>query len=377
MSQAQTVAICQHLQNEIRAVEARVGELGREFAHSNEYVQTLKSRSTDSHDDIHNLQVSMANTNASLEKLFSEHSRTCINVAELQASDLTMKNKVVLLDEANRLSDTTVEMLQREFKAEKESLRILSESLDSLASSDFKKLQKEFASSKLFLEQVADEQTKIADFGEKTRDLVRVAKTEVEGVVNELRRSNTVTGILESRLVTTTQGMQANGGKFAELNAQLSKITECYEQTKARVGETELKIKDVSDANKATQHELEDRSREIDAMTEKVRHSLAGLESQSGSSDELRHQINGVRGSMDQLSRKVSSMQGELKECSETARQVSAGLKDQSARLMPNIGMSDSPAGGGGLPDISGFGSPSRSGTATSTKRPSPPTKAW
>ena len=34
----------------------------------------------------------------------------------------------------------------------------------------------------------------VADFGEKTRDLVRVAKTEVESVVNEVRRSNTVTG---------------------------------------------------------------------------------------------------------------------------------------------------------------------------------------
>jgi len=378
MTTAQTVAICQHLQQEIRNVESIVTELQRDMLHQTEYVQTLKSRSTDSHDDIHNLQVGIAEANARHEKMAAEHGRTCDNVVELQASSLAMQEKVVQLDEANRLSDTTMEMLQREFKQEKESLRTLAETIDKLASQDIKKLQKEAAGSKLYLDQVAEEQSKSAEFGQKTRDFLREAKAEIEGTVNEVKRANTVTSILESRLVTTSQGVQANTGKFADLNSQLSKITECYEQTKARVGESELKLKEVNDANKFTQHELEDRTREMAAMSEKVRDSLVGLEKESGSGDEMRHQINAVRGSVDQLMRKVMSMQGELKELGDTTRTVRAGLQQQSAMLLPNIAL-DSPAGGMGGMDFGG--SPSgRGGTASSTKRPAngaSPAGAW
>merc|ERR1740117_1896856 len=98
-----------------------------------------------------------------------------------------------------------------------------------------KKIQKDFATTKLFVDQVAAEQIVIAEFGQKNRDFIRECKAEVENVVNEVKRSNTVTSILESRLQTTTQGMNANVAKFASIENGLLKITECYEQTKARV----------------------------------------------------------------------------------------------------------------------------------------------
>jgi len=374
LTQAQTVAICHHLQQQIRSLEKSLVELQREVHHTNEYVTTLKNRSTNSGDDIHDLQVSVAATNAGVEKLTSEQLRMGATISELQASEQILRDRIMLMDEAKKISDNTQDMLIREVKAEKDLHSKFAAAVDKIAKQDIKRIEKEFEGSKLFLSQVAAEQALIAEFGNENREAAREVKREVENVINEVKKTNTVTSILESRLVGTREGMLQNNGKFAALNDQLSRITECYEQTKARVGETEIKIKTVSDSIKCNQHGDEDRQRELEAIIDKVKALQINVEKESGQGDEFRTQINGVRGSVSQLMRKFSEMSDELKECSSSTREVRANLKEQSAMLLPNIHM-DSPGAG------ADFGSPSRASTASSSaRRPggsASPSKAW
>lgn len=342
LSQAQTIAICQHLQQEIRGVEQQLTEVQRDVGHTNEHVQALRDKAVASSDDVHNLQVGLAVQEASLEKLAKEHARTGASVAELQVSDSASKDKLTVLDEAKKMSDTRQDAVNRTLLQATEERKALQAAIDEMVNKDFKELQKEFANMCLSLTQVTSEQAATAHFARQNRDSLRDARNDITECFNEVKRSNTVTNILENRLASTAKGVKQNFSKCSEIQDQMMKITECYEQTKYRVGDSESAIKAVSDANKATQHELEERTRELEALTDKVTQALKVLEDEQMSAAEMRQQLNAVRSSCEKSMRGIQQTQLELKELESTTSQVRAGLKEQSAMLLPNIHL-DSP----------------------------------
>lgn len=342
LSQAQTIAICQHLQQEIRGVEQQLSETQRDVGHLNEHVQGLRDRATVSHDDLHSLQVGLAVQEANLEKLAKEHARTGASVAELQVSDSASRDKLTILDEAKKMSDTRQDAVNRTLLQATEERKALQATIDKMLNEDFKELQKEFANMCLSLTQVTSEQAAAGQFARQTRDAVRDARSDITECFNEVKKASTVTSILEGRLASTARGVKQNFSRSSELQDQMLKITECYEQTKYRVGDSETAIKAVSDANKATQRELEDRTHDLEALTDRVTQVVKTLEDEQMSTEDMRHQLNVLRSSCEKSMRGIQQTQLELKELESTTSQVRAGLKEQSAMLLPNIHL-DSP----------------------------------
>merc|ERR1719271_1302911 len=87
LSQAQTVAICRHLQTEIREVEADTDETKRYLQHTTNHLQKLREQHDTREDQIHTLQTAISNSNAHMSKVETEVQRLFEAVLQLQMSD--------------------------------------------------------------------------------------------------------------------------------------------------------------------------------------------------------------------------------------------------------------------------------------------------
>lgn len=342
LSQAQTIAICKHLQTEIRTVETFVNELQRDLQHTQDHVQNLKAAQGQGNDEVHNIHVSLGDANANLSKLQSEVERNVKATMTLQTSDQSNKDKIVQLEEAKKMIDTRLDVMANDLAQQGISNRKINDDIANRVNEEIKVLQKSVEGTNLMVDQVNKDQKQTAQCEKEDRDSLRDAYLRIENVLNEVKKSNAVTNILENRLASTAKGVQQNWAKCSELADGAVKLNECYEKTRARVVDAEGQMKLVSDAGKQTQHDLEDSVRQVERNTDKLAQALKLLEEEGSATEEMRHQLNSLRQSAESANKRSMQLAQEMKDVAEATQQVRAGLKEQSAVLLPNIHM-DSP----------------------------------
>merc|ERR1719235_1756250 len=145
-----------------------------------------------------------------------------------------------------------------------------------------------------------------------------------------------MTDILGKRLFQTDALAKVNVGRYTDLSEQLVKITECYEQTRARVRESEQRIKEVTDMVKIADHAMEDRTREIEVISDKLKSTMEQIVVNETTTGDLRQQISSCWSGLDRIGRSMGSLQVDVQSSQESVAQVKQGLKEQSL-LLPNI----------------------------------------
>jgi len=337
LTQAQTVQMCQHLAVEIRSVESVLNEVQRDLQHTQEHLQNLRVKSTQSYDDVHSLQVGLADTNINLDKVSKELGRVGQATQQLQVSDQDTKEKLTLLEETRKMVDTRIDAIAKEVMSTKEIDRRLQEAIERHINEDLRVLRKEVANTNLAVNQVVMEVKQSAAYGRENRDAIRDSKVDVEKVLNEVKKANTVTNILENRLASSAKGLQQSWAKCAELSDAMVKLAECYDKTKARVIDAEGVMKEISTFGRQTQSGLDEAMRQVEQNTDRVTISLKSLGDNSSAIEDVRHQLNAVRQGQQNGMRQVTSLKNELVDVKQTAYAVQGALKEQSSMMLPSI----------------------------------------
>jgi uncharacterized coiled-coil DUF342 family protein len=181
------------------------------------------------------------------------------------------------------------------------------------------------------------EQKLSAEAEKENRDSVRSAHVNIDMLMAEVRKTNTVTNIIETRLAGTAKGVQQNWDKCTEFAKEAAKLWEAQTTMKERIGDAEGVIKQLHEGGQQTLHKLEDAVRQVERNTDRLEQGLRELDDNNRSTDELRHQINGLRQLCDATTQRLNTLSADLKDVSQTAQRVRAGLKEQSSLLLPNI----------------------------------------
>mmetsp|Transcript_47087 Transcript_47087/g.74329 ORF Transcript_47087/g.74329 Transcript_47087/m.74329 type:complete len:405 (-) Transcript_47087:228-1442(-) len=342
LSQAQTVAMCQHLAAEIRSVETVLSEMQRDIQHTQQHVNNLRSKSVQAVDEVHTLRVVVSDTNANLDKVSKELGRVSGATQQLQVSDQDTKERLIVLDEARKMTDSRLEVISRDLQLAKDTDKKLQESIERQVNEDLRVLRKELANTNLTVNQVIAEHKQTVDYARENRTGLRDARVDIERALNEVKKSNTMTNILENRLASTAKGLRQSWTKCSELTDALVKLTECYDKTKARVIDDESLIKEVGVASKRAQEQAAQVARQAEQNSDQLNQALKFLDDEGSVTEDMRHQINALKQGQASIARKLASMQQELAEVGKTTYAVKAGLKEQSSLLLPNIHL-DSP----------------------------------
>jgi hypothetical protein len=307
--------------------------------HTHDHVQSLREKSAQSYDDVHLLQVGLADTNINLDKISKELGRVGQATQELQATDVTLKEKLTVLEEARKMGDVRYEVIVKDVLAAKASDRKLQDSVERHINEDLRVLRKEIANTNLAVNQVVVEHQATANAGRENRDALRETRVEVERVLNEVKKSNTVTNILENRLASTAKGLQQSWGKCAELSDSMVQLVECYDRTKARVMEDEGLIREVTAFAKHTRGDVDQVVRQVEQNVDRLTQAMKLLGEESSATEDMRHQINAVRQSNSTALRQCSQLKSEVYEVKQEAATMKGAMKETSAMLLPNIHM--------------------------------------
>lgn len=338
LSQAQTIAICKHLQAEIRSVSDICNENSQALQHLSEDMVKVKSKHGDN-DAVHDLQVGLSDACIDISKLQNEIERDVQNLQMLMAGSRSSTEKTLQLEEAQKMMETRLEAISRELAQQRDTSKKVHDDIGNRINEDLRALQKASDNTTLILDQFSKEQKQITQLQKEDRSSSGQTDAKIESVLNEVKKSNTVISILENRLASTAKGVQQNWTKLADLSEGAAKLNDCYEKTRARVVECEGQIKQLGDGNKQTARELTEAVRQIERNTDRCAQALKLLDEEGAATEEMRHQINSVRQGGDNASRKLTSMSKEIIDIQATMTQLRAGVKEQSALLLPNIHM--------------------------------------
>merc|ERR1719478_426108 len=235
--------------------------------------------------------------------------------------------------------DTRFDVIAKEIAHESSGMKTLRAVIEKKVNEDLRILLKDSASSKLQLAHLGEEITMTKEAEKEDRESLRQAHTKIEDIVNELKKSSTVTNIIETRLANTAKGVQASWAKGNEVQGYLVKLEECYEKTRGRIIEAEGAIKEVCDAGKQTHQELEDQVRQIEYNSDRLTQALKVIDEGRSANEDIRHQVNSLRQSSDNANVRILSITKEMKDIEAAAFANKAALQEQSTMLLPNIHM--------------------------------------
>lgn len=344
LSQAQTVALVRHVQGEIRDVENAVEETNRNVQRAGENIQKLKDQQQSAHDDIHVLQIGSNETNLNLGKLENQVGRILEAVSRLQVSYENVIDQLTQLHEGKRMTDTRLDVMSGEMSQERQNSHQLQQVLETKVKDDMRTLGKNMETFHLALEHAKMEQGLLAEAEKQDRDALRQAHVNIELVVSEVKKANTVTNIIENRLACTAKGVQQNWAKIEEIAQHVTTLKEGHTIIKDRVGDAEAFMKQVCDGGQATNEKLEDTIRVMERTSDRLGQVQKMVDEGNMGTEELKLQMNSQRQNQEATSRRLDNMNAELKEVGRTASAVRAGLKEQSSILLPNIHMDSTEA---------------------------------
>jgi len=339
LSQAQTIAVCKHLQLETRNLQVELSETKRELQHTLGSVQAIMATSKEHNELVQNVTKGQAEMNLHIAKLQEDLARSVQATQGLKTEDQANKHKILQLEETKKMIETHLDVITNDLQQQKDLNQKVQDEIANRIDGDIKSLHKTLENTKMALGQTDKEQEHIAAVQKETQGSLREAHVGIENVLNEVKKTNTVTNILENRLVATAKGVQLSSMKLAELSDGAIKINECYEQTRVRSLQTEAQLREMTGAQHSLQQHLDNAIRQIESNADRLAQSLKLLDEESANAEETRHQINGLKQNNERVWKKITDMAKYIEEVNNTAQQIRAGVKQQSQLLLPNIHM--------------------------------------
>jgi len=272
-----------------------------------------------------------------MDKVSKELGRVGQATQQLQITDQSTQDKLTVMEESKRMVDTKFDALGADLLATKEAGRLLQEHIERRGNEDLRTLKKELANTNLIVNQAVSEQKAAAAHGRENRDGLRDTRVDIEKVLNEVKKANTVTNILENRLASTAKGLQQSWSKCAELSDTMVKLAECYDKTKARVIDNEGQIKEINNQGKEARDDIMQAQRNIEQNTDRISLMSKMLNEEVASTEDIRSQVNGLKQSTANVTRQVTTVKSEISEVKVNMSSMRGAIKSGEGSMLPHM----------------------------------------
>lgn len=342
LSQAQTIQISRHLQDQMRKLEVRLDDIDWGYKRNQEAIASLKEGSAALQGTVSSIQDVSSSTRNAVECARKELARNNGFVQKLQGSlDQSLEGMASMRD-VQKVTTASIKKMGQDLSGTHSLAIKLQEGVERRIDVDVAQLRDELSKTNLELKHVRADDALLKQALHEEREALRQVNNRVKAIADDLAEHSALAGINEQRLGEATADLKITRLGVDELNVICLKLNEEQVNTKNIVNELFSSVKRV------TLH-----AKEVD---ETVAEAVAQLALTQGKLDDKVEMMDGLRQTLDQTQTKVlglrdghemtkgqlTHLRAELTQVGSTAQAVKAALKETSSLLLPNISMDNS-----------------------------------
>lgn len=344
LSHSQTVAMCRHLQEQIRILEGKIGELQKGLQNAHESVSDLKDGSGASNSAIHSLQEGLKQTNGVVDSNRKELARTNGNVQKLQQGLEQANQTVAGLRDAQTMTNNRLEKVANDLGLTTGLATRLQEHIEKKIDKDIQNLRDESAKTNLDLRHLKADEEAVKEGLHEEREKVRENTVKIKNVADDLGHANTKISILEQRLTDTTGNAKATRQNLEDLNIATLKLHEDHENTKANMNELRGSVKKAHSHIKQVHENVDRVGYSLSNTQRKLEDNNDDTSGAQENVEDLRTKLNALKDAQDRANTMIQMLRRDLAEVGATTEKVKAGLKEQSSLLLPNLNLDSAEA---------------------------------
>lgn len=371
LSTAQTVAIAQHLQDQIAELRDRLANLADGHNHAVDQLSELRGSKDLMQQHMGNLQSEHGVFKKILVSTQQELERAKHNIQGLQASGHDMEETLKGLLDEQRASKTHLSKIEADGVRTNALALKLQERVERRVEHDIQTLRDELSKTNLGVKNLGEDVLLNKTIVNEVRDAGRETQSQMKTISSDLSNANTVMHILEQRAVEaagslkeTRRCLEDHGKVTLKLHEDLCNTNSVTDDLQERLKVASVKLREIGDAGDLT-------ARRLKETASAVRENCASIDTLRSELSQAHTRIISLKEGQGMNSNNISQIRAELADVSQVAHTARSGLKASNALLLPNIHQTVSL--GGGMLDAS-MVTPRRAQqrNATGLKQPSP-----
>lgn len=339
LSTAQTVAISRHLQDQIRQMDSKFGELQKGLQETTDAMLEMRERSNVTTHAIHSLQDGLKSTNGMVDANRKELGRAIGGVQKLQAGLDQTSTMIAALRDTHQVTNTNLQKVGQD-QVEAYALAVkLQEAVERRIDPDIADLKSDLSRTNLDLKHLkAEEESDRASIVQE-RDLLRQTNHKVKGISDDLAETNTLMHIVEQRMTDNTTNLKVTRQSIEELKIATLKMNEDHDNTKSHVGELGGSVKKAHGHVKQVHEMLNSTNNGLNVAVGRLEDCCRVVDTLRGVGSEMQSKCSALKDAQDRANGMIQQVRRELSDVGATTMAVKAGLKEQSSLLLPNLTM--------------------------------------
>mmetsp|Transcript_49293 Transcript_49293/g.130617 ORF Transcript_49293/g.130617 Transcript_49293/m.130617 type:complete len:395 (-) Transcript_49293:504-1688(-) len=338
LSHSQTVAMGQHLQDQISALRSKVEELDHNFNHQNDHgVGSLQSRLQETEGRVQKLIDDLAHQNNKVDCGCRGLDRANSAISELQQGAQQANEDISGLRGHRNIANGKMDKLCKDIVQTNNFVLDLKDIIEKRVSADVEELRQELARADLVSTQLRKDQECVATDLDKEREKLKLLTANGSETRHDLHKTNTVVHIIEQRLMHVANSLKVARGSIDLLQGAVHEHTQDHGHTKLHVQELQTGAKDIHVKSGQVREDVDRVGQALKQMQGKLGKAWAALEGVTTNHDHMRQQVHGLEEGQAQANVCATSFKDELTELSSLVQFLRKELSQTNALVLPNL----------------------------------------
>jgi len=337
LTHGQTLQVARHLQEQIRTLQQRLDNVGRDLGDTRQSVSELQQTSGSADSALSKLQEIMTGADATVDSHSHELDRAMTGVGQLKTEFHNADGKITHLLDAEKMNETRFMKIENGLNDHADWQRTLSDRLEKRIERNLAALRDDLAQANLSIGQLQTSEDFLKNGLLEQKEQLRLTSLQMDGTNHRFDEMQTHVKILEKRLTDTTAGMKLTQVNLEDLNTATLRLYEDHENTKLKLNEDRESLK------KAHSHVKQVHSR-VHAIGLDLQTTREKLDVHANLVDALRQNLQAALSRLqmvtegnDRANVTITDLKSKIDEVGATADAVKEGLKESNELLLPNI----------------------------------------
>mmetsp|Transcript_81081 Transcript_81081/g.224364 ORF Transcript_81081/g.224364 Transcript_81081/m.224364 type:complete len:387 (-) Transcript_81081:90-1250(-) len=349
LSQAQTLSIAKHLQEQIDDLGSKCDTLSKDLQHATESIKAVATQLNNySVDDLREnvtslgaqvvgLRGDLGRTNNNLQKLTHDHDATCETLSAVR--------------DGQQVSNTKMQKIVGDLEQVAAKARDLKTVLETKVNVEAQQLRDELSKTNHRVDLINQDMPVLKAGLQNQKEALHDTQNDLQALTGDLAMTNTNAGMLEQKMSDLSASLREAKQNLSDTDTALTQLREDHGLTKdylnttnGNLKKTGTHVKQVSETLNRTMNELRSAKAKLDCTSETLDIARKDLEGEKA-------KVKSLRDSQDRVNATQGQLASQLEETSAVLNETRMGLKETNSLVLPNLQLDSTFRGGFGMSD--------------------------
>jgi len=337
LSYAQTRELAQHLEALIREAQHETAELKAELSRADGEIAALRTAQGSTGAAISSLRETQQHLLSVIDGMKGDISRTADKVNGLQQHHEVHSERTNGHRENIRLMDTGIQSLRQEVAALGAHLKDLQTDREVGIGADVARLMAAAQQSQAAVKAQKEDLERTKAGLNEERVKTRQTAADLASVMDDLAKTNTQTGVLETRIAETMAHVKATKACLADTNGAVSRLHDEHKALRGVVATNQEELKKCTASIKKLMDGSDNAAARIAMLDDQLRHTKAIVTSNRDGMEKCHIRVGSLEDAQARVQATVVAMQLNLDNTTALAQHVKDRLRETNALVLPNL----------------------------------------